>query len=294
MDIKEISVTKIRRDPHQPRTSFDENEIEDIAQSIKTVGVINPIEVDTEYVIITGERRWRAAKEAGLKTIPVKILKISKEDRYMRQVIENTHHDTRSEWDVAKSLEKLLLTAEGDTRGEKIAWLASKIGKGRLYIYEKTFLLETSRRFQKEVREGKIVPAYARILHRAPQEFRAQLEKKILAREFPSHQAGIEVALALTRDPTQAKKLLAVDYSKLKTSREVTNTVMKIVPSMTESVKGALKPANKLGEIVTQLLEWLDNNSPDTVGRHNLHRVVVNLQTADKEMGKWLKVKRLT
>ena len=68
MELTEIPVTKIRRDPSQPRSSFEDEEIEDMAKSMKTTGLINTIEVDPSGMIITGERRWRAAKKAGMST----------------------------------------------------------------------------------------------------------------------------------------------------------------------------------------------------------------------------------
>ena len=77
MEIIEIEIDKIKPDKDQPRTSMDELELKEMAQSIVTQGVINPIEVDNDMVIITGERRWRAAKIAGLKVVPVKIFNLN-------------------------------------------------------------------------------------------------------------------------------------------------------------------------------------------------------------------------
>jgi len=73
--IKEIEVEKIKPDPEQPRESFDKEKLKELAQTFKTQGIIQPIEIDENYQIITGERRWRAAKLAGLKKIPCKIVR---------------------------------------------------------------------------------------------------------------------------------------------------------------------------------------------------------------------------
>jgi ParB/RepB/Spo0J family partition protein len=91
--IVEVPVDSLKPDPKQPRKTFPEEEITGIAQTIKVQGTINPIEVDENNIIITGEIRWRAAKKAGVKTVPIRrILKITPEERLERQLIENLHH----------------------------------------------------------------------------------------------------------------------------------------------------------------------------------------------------------
>ena len=91
--IIELPVDSLKPDPNQPRKTFPKEVIENIALTMKTQGTINPIEVDENNIIITGEIRWRGAKEAGVKTVPVKrILNITAEERFERQVIENLHH----------------------------------------------------------------------------------------------------------------------------------------------------------------------------------------------------------
>ncbi len=91
MKIVNVLLSKIKPDKNQPRQTIDEEHIKEISQSIVTEGVINAIEIDENNVIITGEQRWRAAKLAGLKEVPCKILKITPELRFRRQVIENLH-----------------------------------------------------------------------------------------------------------------------------------------------------------------------------------------------------------
>jgi len=91
--IVEFPINSIKPDPNQPRKTFPEEDIENIAQTIRAQGTINPIEIDEENVIVTGEIRWRGAKKAGIKTIPIKrISNITPEERLERQVIENLHH----------------------------------------------------------------------------------------------------------------------------------------------------------------------------------------------------------
>lgn len=295
---KEVSITKIRPDPQQPRRSFNDELIEEMAQSIRTAGIINAIEVDPDYIIITGEQRWRAAKKAGLTVVPVKILNIDKSERFMRQVIENVQHNTMSDWDTAKAFERLLTMPRsghvrapitGPSADKGIRWLSKTIGVPRSVIAERLSLLRASPRFLSAIKRNKVDKTNLRVLERAPQEFKKILEKKLLANEFKTTDAGLEVAGALKRNPEQANKILSIDYSKYPRSEDVTKVLSKISPRITDKIIAAIKPTDELASIVNSLLKWLDVHTPDTVGKHNLHRVVVNLQTADKEITKWLK-----
>src|SRR5882757_665606 len=108
MKILELELKKIKPDPNQPRKLFNPDKVNELAQTFKTVGIINPIEVDEDYMIITGENRFRAAKVAGLTTVPVKVLKIDDNTRFLRQVIENIQYNNLSPFEIAKALEKIL------------------------------------------------------------------------------------------------------------------------------------------------------------------------------------------
>lgn len=99
----------------------------------------------------------------------------------------------------------------------------------------------------------------------------------------------MELAAALKRNPTVGKKLLAINYSKYPTTQAVQKVVEKISPSKLSMLEGALKPSDELGALTKQYLKWLDINTPESVGKFNLHRCVVNLQTVEKEIIKWLK-----
>ena len=91
--MEEISVSLIMPNPKQPRTAFDEDALEELADSIKTLGLIQPITVrkesDTRYIIISGERRWRASKLAGLETVPVFIREADDRTLHEMALVEN-------------------------------------------------------------------------------------------------------------------------------------------------------------------------------------------------------------
>jgi ParB/RepB/Spo0J family partition protein len=88
MELKEIEINKIKVDKNQPRKTFDKESLQFLAESILSNGLLNPIDVDKDYLLIEGERRYRAHKLAGLKTISVRVIKIKNEaDRLKRQLI---------------------------------------------------------------------------------------------------------------------------------------------------------------------------------------------------------------
>lgn len=110
--MEEISVSLIMPNPKQPRTAFDEDALEELADSIKTLGLIQPITVrkesDTRYIIISGERRWRASKLAGLETVPVFIREA--DDRTLHEMAPRGEHSTArpERHEVAISLNRLM------------------------------------------------------------------------------------------------------------------------------------------------------------------------------------------
>ena len=300
MELTEIPVTKIRRDPSQPRSAFDDEEIEEMAKSMKTTGLINPIEVDSSGMIITGERRWRAAKKAGLTTIPCKVLVIDPDDRFMRQVIENIHHNTMSDWDTAMAFQKLIASSphrgihpkaakSGPHANRGIEWVAERTGKSRQYVGDKMAILEISKPLQKALQKGNLKSTHLRALHRAPEEHKAAIEKKLLSGELKTSEGGLEIVAALKRNPEKAKEILGKDYSKITNNQDMAVAVSKISPRFTDNIEKAIEPTKQLGNIVTSLIKWMEHNSPDSVGKYNIRRVVLNLTTAQEEIKKWLK-----
>ena len=91
--MREIEITKIIPNPTQPRSKFDDEAMEELVDSIRTLGVIQPITVkrntDNEYVIISGERRWRASKAAGLESIPAYIREVDDANLHAMALVEN-------------------------------------------------------------------------------------------------------------------------------------------------------------------------------------------------------------
>jgi ParB/RepB/Spo0J family partition protein len=125
-----IPLGQIIPDPGQPRKSFDETSLEELYESVKSQGVIEPITVRQDgsgYVIITGERRFRAAKKAGLPEIPCVIRQASAEEAFACQIIENVQRQDLKPVDEAVAIQKLCVTV---TQQEA----AKVIGKSQPYV----------------------------------------------------------------------------------------------------------------------------------------------------------------
>jgi len=113
-----VDVDEISPDPNQPRTVFNDEEIASTAFTIESQGIINPIEIDENYVIVTGEIRWRAAQKAGLKRVPCIIWQNGTDKRFERQVVENLHHHQLSDRDREAAIVKLWKTERYPTMAQ--------------------------------------------------------------------------------------------------------------------------------------------------------------------------------
>jgi len=115
MEIKEIQIDKIKPNPLQPREYFDREKIKELADSVKEVGLVNPIMVrpkDGSYEIVAGERRWKACQVAGIKIMPVIIKDVDDGQLMIESLIENVHREDLSDVEKAKAL-KIIMKKEG-------------------------------------------------------------------------------------------------------------------------------------------------------------------------------------
>ena len=161
-EIVELDVNEIRPNPYQPRTIFDEEALNELAESIKENGVFQPIIVKKSikgYDVIAGERRLRASKIAGKKTIPAIIRQISDEKMAEIALLENLQRENLNALEEAKAykslIEKLNLTQED---------LAKKVSKSRSHITNMLGLLRLPGEVQDMITTGKLTMGHARAL----------------------------------------------------------------------------------------------------------------------------------
>ena len=159
---KEIEIGLIDRNPEQPRKVFDDEALSELATSIKNYGVIQPIivkEVNGRYVIIAGERRWRASRLAGLKTIPCVIKDYTEQEISEIAIIENLQREDLNPIESAKAIKSLI--NQFDLTQDEVA---DKIGKSRPAVANTLRLLTLPDAIISLVESGKITAGHARAL----------------------------------------------------------------------------------------------------------------------------------
>lgn len=161
-EIQQLRISDIDPNGLQPRKVFNENALNELAQSIKQYGVIQPITVkpvDDRYMIITGERRWRAARMAGLKTIPAIIKEFDDKEILEIALIENIQREDLNPIEEAIAL-KTLIEDFGLTQEE----LAVRVGKSRSAIANAIRLLNLPQNLQDMIMGGLLSAGHARAL----------------------------------------------------------------------------------------------------------------------------------
>jgi len=158
-----ISINKIKSDEEQPRKSFDSEKIAELAESIKTHGIIQPLilrrHMQDQYIIVAGERRWRAAKMVGLKEIPAIIMELSDRDILEISLIENIQRQDLNPIEEALAYRKLL-NDFNITQEE----LSKRIGKSRVAIANTMRLTNLDDRVQQYIIESIITEGHGRVL----------------------------------------------------------------------------------------------------------------------------------
>jgi len=161
--ISEIDLSKIKPNPDQPRTVFDEESLEELATSIRSLGVIQPItlkEVTPDnYMIISGERRYRASLKAGLDKIPAYIRTEADDNIVEMALIENIQREDLNSIEIALAYQKLI-----DNYGLTQEQLSNRVGKKRATIANYLRLLKLPAEIQMGLKDGKIDMGHARAL----------------------------------------------------------------------------------------------------------------------------------
>ena len=157
-----ISITDIQKNPYQPRKEFDGEKLDELAQSIKENGVIQPIIVRQSpvigYEILAGERRYRASLLAGLRSIPAVVKQLSDQEMMVQSIIENLQRENLNPIEEARAYKSLV--EKGFTHAE----IADKMGKSRPYISNSIRLLSLPEQILSELENGKLSQAHARSL----------------------------------------------------------------------------------------------------------------------------------
>lgn len=189
--VLEVAIENIRPNPQQPRIQFSPSSLEELAESIRKHGVIQPLIVtktDGGYELIVGERRLRAAKMAGQTTVPVIVREVEKQEQLELSLLENIQRHDLNPIEEAVAYKRLLdefnLTQED---------LSLRLGKSRPVIANMLRLLHLPEEIQKALAEGKISYSVARIIVGLPEKDQMNFFQKALKNDFTvsdtSHEA---------------------------------------------------------------------------------------------------------
>lgn len=186
--VVEVAISKISANPDQPRKNFSQQELDELADSIKRNGLLQPILVCTKgdgYEVIAGERRLRACKQAGLKKVPIIVKQTNKNKKLELALIENIQREDLNPMEEAYSYKKIL-----DTQGISHSELASIVSKARSTITNSLRLLDLPEDAQKLLFENKITAGHARaILSVSTQMGKEKLSKKIVEEHLSVREA---------------------------------------------------------------------------------------------------------
>lgn len=198
-EIVEISLDEIRSNPYQPRKIFDEEALNELAESIKEHGIVQPIIVKKSikgYELVAGERRTKASRIAGLKTIPAIIKNFNDQEMMEIALIENIQRENLNPIEEAMAYDNILKSSNM-TQDE----LAKKFGKSRSYITNILGLLKLPETTKKYVEENKLTMSHARALSKLEDE--EQIDR--LADKIITEGLNVRTIENIARDETLPK-----------------------------------------------------------------------------------------
>lgn len=207
-----IPIDKIRPNPDQPRKHFDEAALTELAESIDELGMLQPIAVRVDgegYLIVAGERRWRAAQQAGLVEIPAVVLQVSDDEAFIAAIAENVNREDMSPIEEARAFAVLLESRDKDE-------VAKLFGKSRTYIETRVFLLRLDEELQHFVARGQISMAVG--WHLARLSPAAQFEAVRAFDRAETDPEKIRVISALVERESEIT-MFAIDDSEVKAAR---------------------------------------------------------------------------
>ena len=184
----EIAVSEIIPNPTQPRTQFDDEALTELASSISQLGIIQPITVKKgeggKYIIISGERRWRASQMVGLETLPAYIREADDENLHAMALVENIQRQDLNAIEIALSMQRLI-----DECGLTQEAMAEKVGKKRSTVSNYMRLLNLPNEVQLALKEGLITMGHAKAIAGIDAEKQVWALKKCIKKALSVRQA---------------------------------------------------------------------------------------------------------
>ncbi|NLM73465.1 MAG: ParB/RepB/Spo0J family partition protein [Clostridiaceae bacterium] len=192
-NVIEVKINEVEPNKDQPRKTFDEEKLKNLAESIKEHGVVQPIIVrkeDNRYIIVAGERRWRASKLANLKTVPVIVKNFTPRELLEIALIENLQREDLNPIEEAEAFSKLI--EEFNMTQEEVGKV---VGKSRAAVANSVRLLSLAEEIKEMLKEGKLTSGHARTLVTIEDpERQKEIAEKIVAKNLNVREAEILAA----------------------------------------------------------------------------------------------------
>jgi ParB family chromosome partitioning protein len=259
--VRELDISKISPNPWQPRREFDPSALQELADSIKVQGLLQPILVRAvkggAYEIIAGERRLRAAKQAGLKKVPALVKPATDLEMQELALIENIQRSDLNPVEEARAY-RALADQAGLTQEE----IARRVGKARASITNSLRLLDLSATIQKALASGVLSVGHAKVLLGADPELRDLLAARSIAqglsvRALEKLVSGMDAAAKRVRRPA-SRPAAAEDAKALQQLKFLSDRMQQEL-----GTKVSLEPARALAdgkrEMGKIIIEWFDN-----------------------------------
>lgn len=252
-----VSIEKIHPNPNQPRTHFNETELEELSESIREHGVLQPLLVrkkGEEFEIIAGERRYQASKIVGLSELPVIIKDVDDQKMLELALIENLQRSDLNPIEEAKGYRQLI-KASGMTQEA----LSKAVSKSRSAITNSLRLLDLPERVQELLFEGKLTAGHARAILAVPfEEQRIKLAEKVVA-DGLSVRATENLAplFSVGETPKAPRPVTPQSYKKAaRVLRQVFNTNVRVKSTRGKNkIEIEFKDEDELARILEQVME---------------------------------------
>jgi len=254
--VAELDIDLIEPNPYQPRKYFDPKKLEELSQSIKQHGLLQPIVVinhEGRYILIAGERRLRASKLANLKTIKAIVAQIDLDELRLRELalIENIQRENLNPIELANSY-KELIEVHNITHDE----LANIVNKSRSQITNTLRLLNLDKYAQEAIIEGKISQGHAKVLVTVPKEKQKLLVDTIIGQKLSVRQSEELVKKIKSKNSDIKKSIAQSSYKIPKDKKELIKELLPFETKIKNSSVEILLPSE---EILMEFISFIQN-----------------------------------
>jgi ParB family chromosome partitioning protein len=255
--IDKVGIETLVPGVYQPRYTFDNEALQELADSIRIQGIIQPIVVksssDDKYEIIAGERRWRAAKIAGLLTVPVVIRQADNQTTLAMALIENIQREDLNPIEVALGLKRLMKEFDINQQG-----VADAVGRSRTSVTNLLRLLKLPEKIQENIHVGELSMGHARAIVTLPEEIQLDLSAKSIAKDWTVRQMEQAVQSIIVPVKPKQKAKVALSAGLLSQEKALTNELSADVKIKHQAAgKGKIEISYKTEEELNRLLSQL-------------------------------------